>query len=55
MHRLNSTGEYVGRNDYLRVDTSHVPPDEVGEHVIERFGLDRTDARPTGPGHQPGP
>jgi hypothetical protein len=35
-HRLNSAGEFDGRDDYLRFDNTHVPPDEVAEHVIER-------------------
>ncbi len=42
-YRLNSAGEYDGRDDYLRVDNTHRPPAEVAEHAIERFGLRRTD------------
>jgi hypothetical protein len=46
LHRLNSTGEYDGYENYLRVDNTHSSPEEVAEHVIQRFGLVRTDARP---------
>lgn len=44
-HRLNSTGEYGSWGDdyYVRVDNTYRAADEVAEHVIKRFGLDRLD------------
>lgn len=45
-HRLNSAGEYEGwGEDYVRIDNTRRSPDEVAEHVIKRFGLDRMDGR----------
>lgn len=45
-HRLNSSGEYDGRDDYVRVDNTHRSPAEVAEQVVQRFGPARTDTRP---------
>lgn len=38
-HRLNSAGEFDHRTDYLRVDNTHMSPDEVAERVVAHFGL----------------
>lgn len=38
-YRLNSGGVFDGRPDYLRLDNTDLPPEEVAERVIARFGL----------------
>jgi hypothetical protein len=38
-YRLNSTSEFEGRDDYLRVDNTDRSPGEVAELAIERFSL----------------
>ena len=38
-YRLNSTDEFAGRSDYLRVDNTELSADEVAERIIQRFGL----------------
>jgi hypothetical protein len=42
-HRFSSEGEFDGREDWLRVDTNRLQPEEVAELVIQHFGLDRSD------------
>lgn len=38
-YRLNSAGELDGRDDYLRIDNTHLSPAEVAERIIARFSL----------------
>jgi len=40
-YQLNSGGKFDERPDYLRIDNTLLPPGEVAERVIERFGLPR--------------
>ncbi|MGF1426098.1 hypothetical protein [Kitasatospora sp. LaBMicrA B282] len=40
-HRLNSAGEFDHREDYLRLDNTHLEPAEVAERAIAHFGLRR--------------
>jgi hypothetical protein len=40
-HRLNSTGEFDGRADYLRIDNTERSPQVVAEQIITRFDLRR--------------
>lgn len=42
-YRLNSGGEFDGRADWLRIDNTHLPPDEVAERIIRHFSLPRAD------------
>ncbi|GAA2646922.1 DEAD/DEAH box helicase family protein [Paractinoplanes durhamensis] len=49
-HRLNSTDEFTGNPDYLRVDNTDLPPAETAERVITHFELPRhTPAPVAGP------
>lgn len=41
-YRMNSGGEFDGREDYLRIDNTALPAAEVADRVIERFTLPRT-------------
>jgi len=43
-YRLNSSGEFDGRADYLRIDNTHLSPAAVADQVIEVFGLPRSGA-----------
>ena len=38
-HRLNTTGEFDGRPDYLRLDNTELAPAEAAERIIAHFGL----------------
>jgi hypothetical protein len=38
-YRLNSTGEFEGRADYLRIDNTHLPPETVAGRIIDHFSL----------------
>jgi hypothetical protein len=38
-YQLSSGGKFDGRDDYLRLDNTHLTPGEVAEQVIGRFGL----------------
>ena len=38
-YRLNSSGEFAGRGDYLRIDNTLLPPEEVAERIIRHFHL----------------
>ncbi len=38
-YRLTSDDEFTGRSDYLRIDNTDLPADEVAERIIQRFGL----------------
>jgi hypothetical protein len=48
-YRLNSSGEFDGRADYLRIDNTHLSPEAVADRVIELFDLPRAGigSRPT--------
>ncbi|AZM47090.1 shikimate kinase [Streptomyces sp. WAC 06738] len=39
-HRLNSTTEFQDRTDYLRIDNTHLSPEDVAKQVIKQFSLD---------------
>lgn len=39
-HRLNSTTEFQDRTDYLRIDNTHLSPEDVAKQVLEQFSLD---------------
>jgi hypothetical protein len=47
-YQLNSGGKFDGRPDYLRIDNTLLTPGEVGERVIEHFGLPRLTDFPRG-------
>jgi hypothetical protein len=38
-YRLNSAGEFDGRADWLRIENTHLSPEEVAERIIRHFGL----------------
>ena len=38
-YRLDSAGEFDGRPDYLRIETTHLSPDDVATQIIGYFGL----------------
>lgn len=38
-HRLSSEGQFDGRDDYLRIDNTNLPAQQVADHVIDHFGL----------------
>ncbi|BCJ39990.1 hypothetical protein GCM10010168_28480 [Actinoplanes ianthinogenes] len=38
-YQLDSGDRFAGRDDYLRLDTTHLSPDEVAATVIAHFGL----------------
>lgn len=38
-HRLNSAGEFDGRDDYLRIDNTNLSAEQAAVQVINRFGL----------------
>lgn len=40
-YQLNSGGRFDGRADWLRIDNTHLPPDQVAERIIEHFSLPR--------------
>lgn len=44
-YRMNSTGEFDGRADYLRIDNTHLSPEAVVDRVIEMFDLPRSGVR----------
>ncbi|MDY7088286.1 MAG: hypothetical protein SYR96_24660 [Actinomycetota bacterium] len=44
-YELNSTTEFEGRDDYLRVDNTELSPDEVATLAIEWFSLAGRSAR----------
>jgi hypothetical protein len=47
-YQLNSGGKFDERQDYLRINNTHLTPDEVAERVIEHFALPRlSGATPT--------
>jgi hypothetical protein len=45
-YRLNTSGEFDHRSDYLRLDNTDVPPAEAAERIIEHFGLPTLDPGP---------
>jgi hypothetical protein len=38
-YRLNSEGEFDGRPDYLRIDTTSLSPADAALQIIGHFGL----------------
>ncbi|MFV2175255.1 AAA family ATPase [Actinomadura sp. LOL_016] len=38
-YRLNSTTEFEGRTDYLRIDNTRLSPEDVSKQAIEHFRL----------------
>ncbi|MBB5075939.1 hypothetical protein [Nonomuraea endophytica] len=38
-YRLNSNGEFDGRDDYLRIDNTALSAEAVAERTIKHFGL----------------
>jgi hypothetical protein len=40
-NQLNSTAEFDGRADYLRIDNTAIEPGDVAEMIVERFHLAR--------------
>ena len=38
-YRLDSAGEFDGRPDYLRIETTHLSPADVVTQIIDHFGL----------------
>jgi len=40
-YRLTSNGEFDGVADYLRLDNTHLAPEEAAERAISRFALTR--------------
>ena len=43
-YQLNSGGRFDGRDDWLRIDNTHLAPAEVAERIILHFSLPRTPA-----------
>ena len=41
-YRMNSSGEFDGRADYLRIDNTHLSPEAVADQVIAVFDLPRS-------------
>lgn len=41
-YRLNSGGEHDHRPDWLRIDNTALPPEEVAERIIHHFSLARS-------------
>jgi hypothetical protein len=41
-YQLNSRGEFDGREDYLRLETTELDASKVADLIVERFGLERT-------------
>jgi hypothetical protein len=42
-YQLNSGSEFDGRADWLRIDNTHLQPDQVAERIIQHFDLPRAD------------
>jgi hypothetical protein len=38
-YEMNSTGEFDGRDDWLRIDTTDLAPGDAASRIVERFGL----------------
>jgi hypothetical protein len=38
-YRLDSAGEFDGRPDFLRIETTHLSPADVATQIIDHFGL----------------
>jgi hypothetical protein len=43
-HRFNTHGELDGRADWLRIDNTHLSPQQVAQQVVEHFGLGGADS-----------
>jgi hypothetical protein len=41
VYRLSSAGEFDGRDDWLRIDNTRLPPETVAERIIAHFALPR--------------
>ena len=41
-YRLNSIGEFAGRERYIRIDNTELPPDEVSRRIVSAFGFATT-------------
>ena len=39
-HQFDSTTKFEGRTDYLRMDNTHLSPEDVAKKVIKHFSLD---------------
>ena len=44
-YRMNSSGEFDGRADYLRIDNTHLSPEAVADRVVAAFDLPRSSVR----------
>lgn len=40
-YQLDSAGRFEGRADYLRIENTDLPPDEVAERIVAHFSLPR--------------
>lgn len=38
-HRMNSEGEFGGAENYIRINNTHLAPDECARRIVEAFGL----------------
>ncbi|HEY2825160.1 MAG TPA: AAA family ATPase [Gemmatimonadales bacterium] len=38
-HQFDSKSRFAGRADYLRLETTHLPAEDVAERVVAHFGL----------------
>src|SRR5213075_3281188 len=43
IYRLNSAGELDGRDDYLRIDNTHLSPEAAAERILAHFDLERAE------------
>ena len=44
-YRMNSSGEFDGRADYLRIDNTHLSPEAAADQVIAVFDIPRSSVR----------
>lgn len=39
LYRMNTDGDFPYPDEHLRIDNTHLPPDEVARRIVEHFGL----------------
>ena len=48
-YQLNTGGEFFYPERYLRIENTHLPPDEVARRIVEAFGLPTIQEQGTAP------
>ena len=38
-HRLNTRGDFFYHENYIKIDNTHLPPDEVARRIVAVFGI----------------